>query len=43
MVAVFAHLVEISSRERSGESEDEPRGHREPIFAVLDGVKVSRV
>ena len=42
-VVVFAHLVEISSRERSGESEDEPGGHGEPILAVLNGVKVSRV
>lgn len=43
MVGVFAHLVEISGRERSGECENEPGRHREPIFAMLDGVEVSRV
>lgn len=39
----FAHLVEVSSRERSGESEDEPGRHREPVRTMLNGVKVSRM
>lgn len=39
----FAHLVEISGRERSGEREDEPGRHREPFRAVLDSIKVPRV